>query len=288
MAFPSTFSTFNRPSPSDRLNNPSHSALHNTVSSAVGQLEAVVGLSGDGSVLGTILGDLRSPGSGGGGHIQTANKGGTGQTSYNKGDLLVATSSSVIAKLAVSQNFGDQLIADPTQASGIKWGRPGNVTNSVVNIDQWQSSAVNVLFAASIAGSTLGSSGGLKYTGQLPKLSIDDGVGFIVKVSYGVNSIATFNMTNANHSVIGSNGTIEGMIIGNNGVASQLGNVRLFTRALGSGPPAAGEQVAYGYAYGTSSINSSANQDLIITGQMSTVSPKNSILTGFFTVEKIA
>lgn len=121
MSFPSTFSSFNKPTPSDRLNSPSHSALHNTVSSALGQVETVIGLDGDSSTLGTIIGDLRSPDSTGGGHIQSANKGGTGQTSYTKGDLLVATSTSVLTKFAVGSN--DQvLVADSAQSAGIKWG----------------------------------------------------------------------------------------------------------------------------------------------------------------------
>src|SRR3990167_9730614 len=96
--FPSVLSTFNRPSTTSRLDNPSHSALHNTVSSAVGQIEAVIGRNGDNSVAGTLTYQIQSPDSDGGGHVQTANKGGTGQTTYNKGDIMVATSSSVISK----------------------------------------------------------------------------------------------------------------------------------------------------------------------------------------------
>src|SRR3990167_166558 len=99
--FPSVLSTFNKPTTTDKLNSPSHSALHNTVSSAVGQIEAVIGVDGANSVLGTIMSDLRNPDSSGGGHVQTANKGGTGQTAYTKGDILVASSSSVLTKLAI-------------------------------------------------------------------------------------------------------------------------------------------------------------------------------------------
>lgn len=125
MAFPSTLSSFNRPNPTDRLNSPSHSALHNTVSSAVGQLEAVIGVDGSNSVLGTVIGDLRSPGSGGGGHIQSANKGGTGQTTFTKGDILIASSSSVLTKLSVPATQKYALIVDSTQPTGLNWGIPG-------------------------------------------------------------------------------------------------------------------------------------------------------------------
>lgn len=136
MAYPSTFSSFNRPASSDRLNSPSHSALHNTVSSAVGQVEAVIGLTGSGSVLGTLIGDLRSPSSDGGGHVQTANKGGTGQTSFNKGDLLVGQSSSVLVKLGVGVD-NQVIVADSSVASGIKWGAA-----PVTNVQSFLSSGI--------------------------------------------------------------------------------------------------------------------------------------------------
>jgi len=126
MPFPSTLSTFSRPTTTSKLNNPSHSALHNTVSSALGQVEAVIGLADSGSVLGTIIGDLRSAGSAGGGHVQTAVKGGTGQTTYTKGDILVAQSASVLAKLALGAN-GKFLTADSALATGVGWAG-GNPT----------------------------------------------------------------------------------------------------------------------------------------------------------------
>ncbi len=152
--FPSTLSTFNRPTPTDRLNSPSHSALHNTVSSALGQVEAVLGIRGDSSVVGTINTAVFSPGSDGGGHVQSANKGGTGQTSYIKGDMLVAQSTSVLSKLSTGAN-DTVLIADSSTSVGVKWGtftatnvqsflaggtwtKPGNATvSSKVMVEIW-------------------------------------------------------------------------------------------------------------------------------------------------------
>lgn len=121
MPFPSTLSSFPRPAASDRLNSPSHSALHNTVSSALGQVEAVIGVEGPSSVVGTIQYLVKSPASDGGGHVQTANRGGTGQTSYTKGDILVAQSSSVISKLAAGSD-GQGLRADSSSPTGVSWG----------------------------------------------------------------------------------------------------------------------------------------------------------------------
>ena len=122
--YPSVITSFPLTSPTDRLNNPSHSGLENLQSSAIGQLQTFIGTNS--SAIGTILYDVRSPESNGGGHIQTANKGGTGQTAYAKGDMLVATSSSVLAKLAVGTD-GQGLRADSGTAAGVAWGS----TNSI-------------------------------------------------------------------------------------------------------------------------------------------------------------
>jgi len=118
--FPSILNTFTRPATTDKLNSPSHSGLHNTVSSALGQVEAFLGVVGASSVVGTLSYDVRSPASSGGGHVQIANKGGTGYTSYTKGDILVAQSASVLTKLAVGSD-DHVLTLDSSQGVGIKW-----------------------------------------------------------------------------------------------------------------------------------------------------------------------
>lgn len=128
MPFPSTLSSFSYPNPNDRLNNPSHSGIERTQSSAIGQIETVIGT--DASIIGTIIGDLRNASSSGGGHVQTANKGGTGQTSFNKGDLLVGQSSSVLSKLAIGSDT-QTLVADSGSASGVKWAS----TSSIISGD---------------------------------------------------------------------------------------------------------------------------------------------------------
>lgn len=120
-------STFTDPQPTNRLNSPSHSSIESAQNTALEEIQAAVGT--DSSVIGTIIGDLRNTNSNGGGHVQTANKGGTGQTSYSKADLLVAQSSSVLSKLSVgADNF--VLTADSTQATGLKWAT-GNVKPTV-------------------------------------------------------------------------------------------------------------------------------------------------------------
>lgn len=129
MTFPSTLSSFTDPLATDKLNAPSHSAIERAQNAGIEQVEAVIGLAGSASTFGTIQYDLRSPDSGGGGHVQSANKGGTGQTSFTKGDILVASSSSVLTKLATGTT-GQALIVDTTQATGLKWGS-GNTAPTV-------------------------------------------------------------------------------------------------------------------------------------------------------------
>lgn len=200
--FPSVLNTFPRPTASDRLNNPSHSDLHNTVSSALGQVEAVIGVEGANSVVGTMMYDIHSPDSNGGGHVQTANKGGTGQTSYTKGDLLVASSTSVLGKLAVGSN--DQvLIADSAQASGVKWGAaPAIVVSSTIAVTSvWTkpaaATATSRVFvelwggggsgAATSAGNEAGGGGGGGYASGWFSASVLTSV--IINVGQGGNSM---------------------------------------------------------------------------------------------------
>ena len=150
MPFPSVLNTFNRPTATDKLNSPAHATLHNAVSSAVGQIEQVIGLSTT-SVVGSLFYDIRSTGSDGGGHIQSANKGGTGQTSFTKGDILVATSSSVIAKLAVGVTDGDALVVDSTASAGLKYA---GVATAKQLQDQTNTYASASVLSASVYGIT--------------------------------------------------------------------------------------------------------------------------------------
>lgn len=59
--------------------------------------------------------------------------GGTGYNSYTKGDLLVASGSTVLAKLAVGTN-GQVLTADSAQNTGVKWATPASGTVLSVSV----------------------------------------------------------------------------------------------------------------------------------------------------------
>lgn len=192
MTYPSTFSSFNRPTANDKLNSPSHSDLHNTVSSAVGQIEQFIGLSTS-SAVGSLTYDVRSPDSNGGGHVQTANKGGTGQTSYTKGDLLVASSTSVLSKLAIGSD-AQVLSADSSQATGVKW--VSNTTQPKVYVSgsviTANSGTETSILNATIAGSTLGTNNAVRATVFIDDMTAGGPTdSFVLKAIYGTTSIVT-------------------------------------------------------------------------------------------------
>lgn len=118
MAYPSTVSSFTNPQPTDRLNSPSHSSVESAQNTGLTELQTFVGTLS--STAGTLIYDIRAAASNGGGHVQGATKGGTGQTTFNKGDILIATNSTTIAKLAVGFD-GSVLVANSSVAGGINW-----------------------------------------------------------------------------------------------------------------------------------------------------------------------
>lgn len=116
--YPSIVTSLTYPNANNRLNAPSHSSIHGVVNDEIHQIETFVGTLS--STVGTLVYDIRSASSSGGGHVQAANFGGTGQTSYTKGDVLVATSSSVLTKLSVGVD-GTVLTANSSVTAGVDW-----------------------------------------------------------------------------------------------------------------------------------------------------------------------
>lgn len=116
----------------------------NNVQTDVVAIETFVGTLS--SIQGTLMYDVRAAASNGGGHVQSVNKGGTGQTSYTVGDLLVATSSSVLTKLAIGSN-NQVLTVDNTQSPAVKWA---GVATAVNIQNQTYTYAVGSVISASV------------------------------------------------------------------------------------------------------------------------------------------
>lgn len=164
MAYPSLISTLATPQPTDRLNSPSHSTLHQNENTAITEIETFVGTLS--SAVGTLVYDIRSSNSDGGGHVQVANKGGTGQTSFTKGDLLIASSSSVLTKFAVGTD-GLVLVADSTKSTGVKWGSSAQpiTTQYTSGISIWRKSSTLTYAVIEVQGG--GGGGGAGNTNQV-------------------------------------------------------------------------------------------------------------------------
>lgn len=163
--YPSIIATLTNPNPTDKLNSPSHSGIETAQNTEIVQIETVIGTGN--SVLGTIIGDLRNPNSSGGGHIQSANKGGTGQISYSKGDILVAQSTSVLAKLSVGAD-GLAIVSDSTQSAGLSYQA---VATAPVIQNQTNTYARASVVSGSVYGVIL----------NTPISVLSDGLGLVIK-----------------------------------------------------------------------------------------------------------
>ena len=283
MAYPSAIGTLTDPLATQTLNSPSHSSIHAAVNAEVKQVETFVGTLS--SAVGTLVYDIRAAASGGGGHVQTAALGGTGQTTYLKGDLIVGQDSSTLTRLGVSATAGDVLTVDSNQQTGVKWAHvTANriaINTSSVLVSGGAASVATVLFSASILGSTLGTGNGVRFTGVMQNFQMK-GQPYILIVNYGNNVVASVTVGNTG-SILSSSGELRGMIVGNGGTSSQLGFISFNTGVNQAGLM----PTAHGLAQMSSSVESSSDQNLVITGNSTIADTGASVLTGLFVVEKI-
>lgn len=262
--FPSTLSSFSYPTSSNKLNSPSHSALHNTVSSAVGQLEAVVGLDYSGSVLGTIIGDLRSASSGGGGHVQTANLGGTGYAGgYTKGDTLVASASSVLTKVAIGTD-NQVVMVDASQPTGLKYASP-TLVGQVASVISIRSVAETSILTVSVPSSVVGSGNVVESTMFVNKFAATGSV--LVKATYG-GAVLSSVMVVPTGTLASISGRINYTILAN-GNNNQRGILEV-NLGQQKDPSAFGSVVSVRlYDMNTSSVATATNKTMGVTMIMS-------------------
>jgi len=285
MAFPSTLSTFSTPNPTDKLSSPSHSGIEIAQNDAISQLEKVLGTSA--STLGTIIGDLRNTTSAGGGHIQTAVKGGTGQTTFTKGDILVAQSASVLAKLAVGTN-NQILTADSTANTGIKWipdDTPlisASVFGSVVGQDVVTETSV---LSVTIPGGTLSTNHAVRATvnGILAYEGLPTSI--MSYATYGGDRVASVMLeVTPDGGEDRLSGKIEYVLIANG--ANDIQSAQLDVKFLRSDSATSIMGVAGGN-YGTGSVNSALDQTMGVTWQFCDDDTSNKFLPKGVIVEKL-
>lgn len=259
--FPSTISTFPIVSPTNRLNSPSHSALHNSVSSVLTQVQTIIGVEGANSVVGSLEYLIKSPASDGGGHVQTAIKGGTGQTTYTKGDLLVATGPSVLSKLAAGLD-GQALVYNSSLVTGIGPGTPGGTkiyaSASIISVPGTLETSI---FSTSVPGSTLGTNNAIRATAFFNRQMYVTSVLF--RATYGGGVIASI-MVGATSGFTSITGSLSYTLLANNNVSLQRG---ILQANLGFNKinPGATASIVSLYNMNTASINSSANQTMGLT-----------------------
>lgn len=289
MPYPSTISTLPNPLPTDRLNSPSHSALHTSENTAIVEIETFVGTLS--SVAGSLSYDIRSPLSNGGGHVQTAVKGGTGQTTYTKGDTLVAQSASVLGKLAVGLD-GQSLVADSSVVSGVKWGTPGGIKIRAVasSISVPGGTAVETsIITTTIPGSTLGTSNAIKAVAYVREFNFSNGSSVLVRGLYGGGNVASVMVRPIANISASIAGTISFTLIANATATAQRGILQVFTTNQQSNPSAVTSLISISlYNSNTSSVNSSANQTMGVTVRDSGGGSDNILQVDGSIIEKIA
>lgn len=290
--YPSIITTFNYPTPSDRLNSPSHSALENLQSSTIAQIQTVLGTQD--SVAGTLFYDVKSPESDGGGHVQTANKGGTGHTTYTKGVLLVASSASVLTKLGVGEN-NQVPIADSSASTGIRWGvAPGTKIATSASVRSFLiASAIGVgpmsIMSVIVPGSTLGTTGAIRTTVYMRFPTVEDSNrSILARAIYGNTVVSSVRLVPGGGNTL--RGTLQYDLIANSVVGAQRaflrGNFNSPVTSLGSAIP-----VIASFDTGSASEDTGGDKVLGFTAVAgsteNTIDPKAILQVEGYIVEKI-
>lgn len=263
MAFPSTLTAFTDPNASDRLSSPSHSSIESAQNTGLEEVQAFIGTLS--STAGTLMYDVRAAASNGGGHVQTAAKGGTGQTVFTKGDLLVASGASVLSKLAVGSVPGAALIIDSGAATGMKWS-----TSPIppMNIQSFVSAGTHTWVKPSISGTMAfvqvwgaGGSGG--------KGDGSGGAGGGGGGAYAERWITTSLLGATENVTVGTGGAsiVAASTVGLAGGTTDFGASSILTayggagggRGLGGGSPAGGGGGGGGGIFGVGTVGVNAS-----------------------------
>jgi hypothetical protein len=295
MPYPSVLSNVTNPLPSDKLNSPSHSSIHTAENAAINEIQTFVGTLA--STAGTLIYDIRSANSNGGGHVQTANKGGTGYTSYTKGDILIASSSSVLSKLAVGLD-GQVLAANSSVATGVNWSSANTFTNKVANSTTSSTAGENIttetsIFSTTVSGSILGTSGAVRARLFVSDFQAGGGQSSVwLNANYGGQTVASIvfgSITPQFNS--GSKGVIEFDIIANGSATSQKNILNLDLRPNilndNTGTAFASTLGWRGYKSSVGTVDSNAPQTIGMTVLFNVSGVGTRLTYDGYTIEKI-
>lgn len=188
------------------------------------------------------------------GTLNAAN-GGTGQSSYTKGDLLAASGASALAKVGVGTN-GQVLTADSTQTAGVKWATP--TTGTVTSVDVSGGST-----GLSFSGGPITGSGTITMAGTL---DVDNGGTGATSLTGYVKGNGTSAFT-ASASVPGSD--VSGNISGN--AANVTGTVAIANGGTGQTTAPTNGQLLIGNAGNYSVAGLTAGSGVTITPGAGTI-----------------
>ena len=202
--------------------------------------------------------------------------GGTGQASYTKGDLLVATSSTGLVKLAVGAN-GFALLADSTTSSGVRWS---TISAGVAVLHTTKSGAAYVnrtdqqdIYRFSVPGNTLGTKNKIRLTvtGRSSGAAIAGGNICTLRTKYGGTTLFS-------HSIQTDDGVAGALanepftldvIVSEDGVTnSQIGHGVVLGREAVAGGVLSGTARSI-VLRGTAAIDDTAAQLLVVSAQHS-------------------
>ena len=189
-----------------------------------------------------------------------AASGGTGQTSYAVGDLLYASTSTAISKLA-DVATGNSLISGGIGVAP-SWGKIG-LTTHVSGTLATANGGTNLTTFTS-GGAVYASSASVLTTGTLPATA--GGTGF---ASYAIGDIVYASTTTAFSKLAGV-ATGNSLISGGVGAAPSWGKIGLTTHVSGTLPATSGGTGLNTYAVG----------DLLVGGATNTVSTIADVVTG--------
>lgn len=278
--YPSVITSFTYPTASNRLNNPSHSTLENNQSSTIGQVQAVIGLADSASTLGTLIGDLRSPGSQGGGHVQGAAFGGTGQTTFTKGDILIASSPSILTKLAVGTN-GYILTAQSSGAVGVSW-LPKGIISQNSSIQTFTSIVTEVsIMSVSIPANTLSTNKAIRATIFVSDLGTNGTGSILLQANYGSKAVASVlligEVSQGIDDVSSARGQIVYTLLANGTTGAQAGNMFInMVRGDKTNVSGAASIAYWTIPKGSVLVDSTQNQTLGLTARIS----RNDVVAG--------
>ena len=265
MPYPSTLSVYSDPLASERLNSPSHSSIESAQNTGLKEIQAFVGTLS--SLAGTLIYDIRATDSDGGGHVQGVNKGGTNQTGYTKGDILVATSSSVLARLGVGAN-NLVPIADTSQSSGIRWGSPnrlGTVASVVTVIGNTNETSI---LSVTIPASILSTNNAVRATAYISAYTVGGPSDtLLIRANYGNNSIGSVLLAPVAASTPSVGGKIELTVLANAASDVQRSELLVDLRRDMLSINSTSIIGVNAFRSTISSINSMANQTLGLTAQ---------------------